>query len=104
MARAVEAKLRGADGSEPPPVVRAERGDSSPLSFAQQRLWFIDRLEGGSPFYNSPAAVRLSGALNVEALARTLSEIVRRHEALRTRFVEVGGEPRQVVEPASEMA
>ncbi|MFL6284301.1 MAG: amino acid adenylation domain-containing protein, partial [Pyrinomonadaceae bacterium] len=104
MAAQVEARLRGEEGSVPPPVVRVERGESAPLSFAQQRLWFIDRLEGGSAFYNSPAAVRLSGALEVEALRRTLCEIVRRHEALRTRFVEAGGEPRQVVEPASGIA
>ncbi|MFL6285361.1 MAG: amino acid adenylation domain-containing protein, partial [Pyrinomonadaceae bacterium] len=61
MAAQVEARLRGEEGSVPPPVVRVERGESAPLSFAQQRLWFIDRLEGGSAFYNSPAAVRLSG-------------------------------------------
>jgi hypothetical protein len=76
-----------------------ERGGLLPLSFAQQRLWFLDQLEPGSPSYNMPLAVRLTGALRVEVLERTLSEIVRRHEVLRTRFVDVGGEPRQEVLP-----
>ncbi|MDT5296241.1 MAG: hypothetical protein QOJ76_3121, partial [Acidobacteriota bacterium] len=103
LAGVVEAKLREEAGAQAPPVVRVVREGALPVSFAQQRLWFINELEGGSPFYNSPAAVRLSGHLDVEALGRTLSEIVRRHEALRTRFVEVGGEPRQLIDEAVEM-
>ena len=71
-----------------------------PLSFAQQRLWFLDQLERGNPFYNRFKPVRLQGELNIEALERTLSEIVRRHEVLRTRYVNAGGEPRQEVLPA----
>ena len=69
------------------------------MSFAQQRLWFLDQLEPSGSFYNLPAAVRLRGVLNVAALEQTLSEVVRRHEALRTTFVAVDGEPRQVIEP-----
>ena len=76
---------------------REEWGSLLPLSFAQQRFWFLDQLERSNPFYNSFKAVRLKGELNVEALERTLSEIVRRHEVLRTRFVNAGGEPRQQV-------
>ena len=89
-----------------PPLVRAEREQWDgllPLSFAQQRLWFLDQLEPGSTFYNVPVAVRLRGELDVAALERTLSEIVRRHEVLRTRFVSVGGEPRQQVLEAAEV-
>ena len=74
-----------------PPLTRAERGAESPLSFAQQRLWFIDQLEPGSALYNNPLAVRLSGELKKEALRRTLTEIVRRHEVLRTSFRTVEG-------------
>jgi hypothetical protein len=68
-----------------------------PLSFAQQRLWFIDQLEPGSAAYNIPHAVRLRGVLDVEVLQRTLNEIVRRHEVLRTSFPAENGEPRQEV-------
>ncbi|HEX5725783.1 MAG TPA: amino acid adenylation domain-containing protein, partial [Longimicrobiaceae bacterium] len=69
-----------------PAVVPVERTGALPLSFAQERLWFLDRLEPESATYNIPAALRLTGALDERALERTLGEIVRRHEALRTTF------------------
>ena len=72
---------------------------SSPLSFAQQRLWFLYQLAPHNPFYNVPAAIHLKGTLNRSALERSLQEIVRRHAALRTRFTTVDGQPVQVVEP-----
>jgi NRPS condensation-like uncharacterized protein len=75
-----------------------------PLSFAQQRLWFIDRLEPNNPFYNIPAAVRLSGALDIEAFERTLTEVVRRHEVLRTHFADGGGKLGQVISPAAGLS
>ena len=81
------------------PVVRTSREVELPLSFAQQRLWLIDRLTPGSPLYNMPMAVRLTGALNLDALERTLREIVRRHEVLRTSFVTIKGQPVQVIRP-----
>src|SRR6185436_7944123 len=74
------------------------------LSFAQERLWFLDRLAGGSAQYNLPAALRLAGALDVDALARSLGEIVRRHESLRTTFGEVDGGPVQVIAPFAGFA
>ncbi|MBV9108214.1 MAG: AMP-binding protein, partial [Gemmatimonadetes bacterium] len=74
-----------------------------PLSFAQQRLWVIDRLEPGSAAYNLPAAYRVRGALDVAALERALGELVRRHETLRTRIETRGDdEPVQVVDPAGD--
>jgi hypothetical protein len=82
-----------------PPVAPTERTGALPLSFAQERLWFIDRLEPGSTVYNIPAAWRLGGALDEAALERALGEIVRRHEALRTTFAEVDGSPVQVIAP-----
>ncbi|PYT11829.1 MAG: non-ribosomal peptide synthetase, partial [Acidobacteria bacterium] len=81
----------------------APRGGDLPLSFAQQRLWFLDRLEPGCAFYNIPAALRLVGALDAEALRRSLSEIVRRHEALRTTFKERLGEPVQDIAAATDL-
>src|SRR6185436_4005963 len=74
-----------------PPVVPVDRDRPLPLSFAQERLWFLDRLAGGSAQYNLPAALRLIGALDAAALERALGEIVRRHESLRTVFREVDG-------------
>ncbi|HEU0054821.1 MAG TPA: amino acid adenylation domain-containing protein, partial [Longimicrobium sp.] len=82
-----------------PPVVPTERTGALPLSFTQERLWFLDRLEPGSAVYNIPMARRLGGALDEAALERALGEIVRRHEALRTVFAEVGGSPVQVIAP-----
>src|SRR5262249_43557879 len=66
-------------------------------SFAQQRLWFLDQLAPGSPIYNIPLAVRLTGRLEVRALERSFEELVRRHEILRTIFTMVDGNPMQVV-------
>ena len=102
LSRGIEEEMRAGEGLVVPPLQRheaeRERWDGLlPLSFAQQRLWFLDQLEPESASYIIPAAVRLKGELNIEALERTLSEIVRRHEVLRTRFVSVGGEPRQQV-------
>ncbi|HET7462054.1 MAG TPA: amino acid adenylation domain-containing protein, partial [Longimicrobium sp.] len=82
-----------------PPVVPVDRDRPLPLSFAQERLWFIDRLDGGSAQYNMPSAVRLRGAVDVDALERSLGEIVRRHESLRTVFREVDGGAVQVIAP-----
>jgi non-ribosomal peptide synthetase component F len=101
-----QARRAGAGLScEVPPVVPVERNSEGlPLSFAQQRLWFIDQLEPGSSSYNVPAAVRLSGGLNVAALERTLSEIIRRHEVLRTTFAVRDGEPVQVIHEAAPLS
>ncbi|HEV2859768.1 MAG TPA: amino acid adenylation domain-containing protein, partial [Pyrinomonadaceae bacterium] len=90
---------RGGIAADAPPVEPVPREGALPLSFAQQRLWFLDQLEGGNPIYNLPTALRLRGALDVGALRRTLNEIVRRHESLRTVFRADGGEPAQVILP-----
>lgn len=68
-----------------------------PLSFAQQRLWFLDQLSPGNPFYNVPAAIRLTGTLDQPVLERSFNEILRRHAALRTTFTAVDGQPVQVI-------
>src|SRR5919202_2516004 len=68
-----------------------------PLSFAQEGLWFLSQLEPTNPFYNEPLALRLHGTLNVVALEKSLNKIIQRHEALRTNFAMVDGQPVQVI-------
>ncbi|MGH7931425.1 MAG: condensation domain-containing protein, partial [Candidatus Binatia bacterium] len=78
-------------------IAPVSRDPTLPLSFAQERLWFLDQLEPGSTVYNMPGVFRLKGPLNVAVLKQSLNEIVRRHEALRTTFRSVEGSPQQVV-------
>ena len=85
-AERVDAARRGGDVAAPP-IVPVPRGGELPVSFAQERLWFLDQLEGGGAAYNVPAGIRLRGPLSVPALAAALEGVVRRHEALRTTFV-----------------
>ncbi|MFD2169298.1 amino acid adenylation domain-containing protein [Tumebacillus lipolyticus] len=78
----------------------ADRTEPVPASFAQRRLWFLDRLEAGSSLYNLPLAMRLKGKLDHDAVTDALTEVVRRHQALRTVFAEVDGHAVQVVREA----
>ncbi len=84
-------------GLDLPPITPIPRDRELPLSFSQQRLWFLDQLEPGNSFYNVPAPVRLTGELNVAALRQTIGEIIRRHEVLRTVYQTVEGSPVQVI-------
>jgi amino acid adenylation domain-containing protein/thioester reductase-like protein len=81
-----------------PPILRREENAELPLSYAQQRLWFLDQLEPNSSFYNIPIGLRLVGTLNITALKQSLIEIVHRHEALRTNFVAVDRQPTQIIQ------
>jgi amino acid adenylation domain-containing protein len=83
-----------------PPLRASRRAGPAPLSFAQERLWFLHQMEPESPFYNIPFAVRLAGELSVDALRGALAELVRRHEALRTTFRADASGSWQVVHPA----
>ncbi|WP_322692478.1 condensation domain-containing protein [Nostoc sp. DedSLP03] len=84
-------------------IPRRDGLTSVPLSFAQERLWFLNQLEGASATYNTPAPLRLSGRLNLNALHQALAEIIRRHEILRTSFVNINGTPMQVIHPEASM-
>ncbi|HKI06703.1 MAG TPA: amino acid adenylation domain-containing protein, partial [Thermoanaerobaculia bacterium] len=98
LARAIETART--EGLEAPPLVPVPRTGELPLSFAQQRLWLLDQLAPGNPFYNLSGALRVAGSLDVEAFRAAVTEVVRRHETLRTGFVSVDGQPVQRIEPA----
>lgn len=103
LAKDIEAAIKTGVGIEVPPIQRLTREGGLPLSFAQQRLWFLAQLEPESPFYNIPAAVRLHGQLNRGALEQTFNEILRRHEALRMNFETVGGQPIALISPVTPL-
>jgi amino acid adenylation domain-containing protein len=91
-------------GHQAPPLRRVARVEPLPLSYAQQRLWFLDQLDPGSTTYTTPLALRLRGALDLAALERSLTELVRRHESLRTTFALYGEQPTQVIAPPRPFA
>ncbi len=100
MAKVVEEARRAGRNVEEPAIVTVSRDEPLPLSFAQQRLWVSHRLDPNSSAYHVSNAVRLTGALDAGAMERALTELVRRHESLRTRFVEIDDEPVQLIDPA----
>ena len=100
--RALLEALLKREGVPTAPVERIPRRQDqgpAPLSFAQQRLWFLSQLEPGLPAYNLPSAVRFTGRLDTQALEKSLNEIVRRHHALRTAFVVIKDKPCQMIAP-----
>jgi amino acid adenylation domain-containing protein/non-ribosomal peptide synthase protein (TIGR01720 family) len=82
-----------------PPIRRVDRGGPLPLSYQQERMWVLDQLEPGNPFYNVSAAQRFTGALDLALADRALKEVVRRHEVLRTSYEVIDGRPMQVIHP-----
>ncbi|MCP2339576.1 non-ribosomal peptide synthetase [Actinomadura rupiterrae] len=98
----LSARLASASGAARPALVSADRPDVLPLSYAQQRLWFLNRFDGPSATFNMPVALRLQGPLDPSALEAALADAVTRHESLRTIFPDVAGTPRQLVlDPAA---
>jgi amino acid adenylation domain-containing protein len=98
-ARVIQEQISAGKLSEAPPFTRVPRDGELPLSFAQQRMWFFEQLSSGMSAFNIAAGIRLKGSLNVAALEQTFSEIIRRHEILRTTFRAVNSEPVQSIQP-----
>ncbi|MGF9909648.1 non-ribosomal peptide synthase/polyketide synthase [Brevibacillus porteri] len=98
----ITALLQGEAEHTDIPLVPVSRDEHLPLSFAQQRLWFLDKLLPDSSVYNIPSAARLMGELDVEAWERSLKLIIQRHESLRTTFSDINGEAVQVIHPKIE--
>lgn len=90
--------IRKSEGTASTTITRVSREEELPLSYAQQRMWFFEQLAGGSASFHIPLGVRLKGNLNRAALEQTFSEIIRRHESLRTVFPSTNDRPRQVIE------
>ncbi len=110
LARRIEAARTGSSAGsvgsvgDIPPVRPVPRDRDLPLSFGQERLWFLEQLHPGSPLYHLPAALEVRGRLRPEVLAGSLTALVGRHESLRTTFHSTGGRPVQVVEPPFDVA
>ncbi|WNN92284.1 non-ribosomal peptide synthetase [Gloeocapsopsis dulcis] len=103
LATEIETAQKADLGIETTKIERVERTSQLPLSFAQQRLWFLTQLEPDSPFYNIPAAVRLQGELNLNALQQTFTEILHRHETLRTNFQKMEGQAITIINEATPL-
>ncbi|MGM3309125.1 condensation domain-containing protein, partial [Anabaena sp. WFMT] len=99
LAKDIETAAKVGSKLQIPPIKRHSWKKELPLSFAQQRLWFLDQLEPDSPFYNIPMAVRLQGQLHHDALEQSFHTIVQRHKALQTNFQTVAGQPTAVISP-----
>jgi len=97
LAEQVENLLHSGQSVKTLPLLPIPRSESIPLSFAQARLWFLDQLQPNSAFYNIPLALHLRGQLNIPALESSINEIIQRHEALRTNFATIEGQPVQVI-------
>jgi hypothetical protein len=101
LAQRIEAGDQEKPFLQAPPIQLVSRNQNLPLSWNQQRLWFLAQLEPNSPVYNEPFTIRFPGAIDVDALSKALNEIIKRHESLRERFITIDGQPVQVIDPPS---
>jgi amino acid adenylation domain-containing protein len=98
----IESERNSSGNKVPPPLKRIDRNQPLPVSFAQQRLWFINQLEPESAAYNVPIGLRVTGELDVTALEQAFDDLIERHETLRTTFVTNNGRPEQLISPPSK--
>jgi amino acid adenylation domain-containing protein/FkbM family methyltransferase len=103
LAGVIETTSRAEQGLQEPAIERVSREIEIPLSFAQQRLWFVDQLQPGGHAYNIAVAVRIKGPLDAAALKQSFNQIVERHESMRTTFPSVDGRPSQLIATAAEV-
>jgi amino acid adenylation domain-containing protein len=104
LSQVITAERESGDQIKLPPITLAPRDQTLPLSWAQQRLWFLNQMEGDSATYNMPATVHLSGLLDVACVEKVIAEIVSRHEVLRTTLTVLDSSPIQVISPISNVA
>lgn len=104
LSKNIEMAIRYEQLAEAPPLKPVPRDIYLPLSFAQQRLWFLDQLTSSRPIYNMHTSVSLKGLLDLSALEQSLNEIVRRHEILRTTFANIDGQAYQVIAPSLKLS
>jgi len=104
LALLVDSALRNQSGLTEVPLAPVDRSGFLPLSFAQERLWFLDKFDGSSPTYNIPVSVQLKGQLSIKSLHVAALALLQRHEILRTTYHEVDGSPRQQVQPCPNSA
>lgn len=97
LAKMVDEEKSGGRAMQAPPIKPVARDGRLPLSFAQQRLWFLDQLEPNSAFYNIPIALDLTGDLKIDLLEKSINALAARHESLRTSFIATAGEPEQKI-------
>lgn len=102
IARVIDELLAQGDQSQVPPLEKLSRNERLPLSFVQQQLWLLDQLDPGTAAYNMPVLLELTGELDVELLNRSLTEVVRRHETLRSNFVVQQDEPVVIIRDAAD--
>jgi amino acid adenylation domain-containing protein len=99
LSASIEVEIKTQQGLQVPPLTAVPRDENLPLSFAQQRLWLMCQLVASSDFYNDTDVIKVTGQLNIAALEQSINEIVRRHEALRTTFPIVQGQPKIAIAP-----
>jgi amino acid adenylation domain-containing protein/FkbM family methyltransferase len=103
LARVIEAAIKAEAAGDSPPLIRVSRDQPLPLSYSQQRLWFLNQLAPSAPLYHVPLTVRIDGELDIRSLRSGIDEIVKRHEILRSSFSQADGQPTQIINQSGKI-